>query len=388
MTDDRSLLATVLPALLAVGMIFLITGASLATLPLYLHAELGFGADVVGAVAGAQFVSAVIARIWSGRMADHKGPKAAMLAGLALSFAAGGFYLTSVLLKAAPSTALASLVVARVLLGGAESFIITAGQSWGLALAGQDRAGAVIGWTGTALYVALAVGGPLGGALYAVMGFGGIAWITLVIPVLTAALILPRPGPVPVPKTDGKGPSVLAAVARPGMAAGLAGFSYSAMAFFSVLLFLDRGWQPTWAPFSAFAVALVLMRLAFSSLPDRLGGRKTALVFLSVQILGLAGLMQGGFETVALMASFLAGAGYAFIDPALGREAVRAVAPERVGRALGYYSAFFDLSMGVSGLLLGQIADRVGLWAVFLAAIVASALAAGLVGWWPKRVIT
>ena len=221
----------------------------------------------------------------------------------------------------------------------------------------------MIGWTGTAHYVALAVGGPLGAALYGVAGFGGIARITLVIPVLTAALILPRPGPMPVPKREGEGPSVLAAVARTGMAAGLAGFSYRAMAFFSVLLFLDRGWQPTWAPFSAFAVALVLMRLAFSSLPDRLGGRRTALVFLSVQMLGLAGLMQGTYETVALAASFLAGAGYAFIYPALGREAVRGVAPERVGRALGYYSAFFDLSMGVSGLLLGQIADRVGLWA-------------------------
>ena len=129
MTDDRSLLAAVLPALLAVGMIFLITGASLATLPLYIHTELGFGADVVGAVAGAQFVSAVISRLWSGRMADYSGPKAAMLAELAMSFAAGGFYLTSVLLKSTPSGALASLVVARVLLGGAESFIITSGQS-------------------------------------------------------------------------------------------------------------------------------------------------------------------------------------------------------------------------------------------------------------------
>ena len=63
MTDDRFLLAAVWPALLAVGMIFLITGASLAKLPLYIHAELGFGADVVGAVAGAQFVSAVISRL-------------------------------------------------------------------------------------------------------------------------------------------------------------------------------------------------------------------------------------------------------------------------------------------------------------------------------------
>lgn len=378
-SGERSLLASVLPALLAVAMIFLITGASLATLPLFLHTKLGFGADVVGAVAGAQFVSAVIARVWSGRTADHSGPKTAMLAGLALSLAAGGFYLAADLLKATPPLALAVLVVARVLLGGAESFIITASQSWGLALAGQNRAAAVIGWTGTALYVALAVGGPLGGALYAVTGFGGIAAMTLAIPVVTAALILPRPGPVPVPKTPGKGPSVLAAVARPGLAAGLAGFSYCAMAFFSVLLFLDRGWQPTWAPFSAFAVALVGMRLAFSGLPDRLSGRKTALVFLSVQMLGLAGLMQGVSEALALAASVLAGAGYAFIYPALGREAVRAVAPERVGRALGYYSACFDVSMGIAGLLLGQVADQVGLWAVFLLAVVASACAAAVV---------
>ena len=105
MTDDRALLAVALPALLAVGMIFLITGASLATLPLYIHTELGFGADVVGAVAGAQFVSALIARLWSGRMADHSGTKAAMLAGLAMRFVAGGFYLTSALLKATPSGA-------------------------------------------------------------------------------------------------------------------------------------------------------------------------------------------------------------------------------------------------------------------------------------------
>lgn len=384
MTNQRSLLLAALPALLAVAMVFLVTGASLATLPLYIHQKLGYGAGVVGMVAGAQFVCAMLSRIWAGQMADGQGPKAAMLWGLAMTLVAGCFYLGSTLLAATPAIALASLFTARLFLGGAESFIITSGQSWGLALAGQDRAAAVIGWTGTALYVSLAVGAPLGGALYGLMGFGGIAAITLVVPVLTLALILSASGPKPLPKTTGRAPSVLAAVARPGMAAGLAGFSYSSMAFFSVLLFLDRGWQPTWAPFSAFAVALVLMRLTFSSLPDRMGGRKTALLFLMVQIVSLAGLIQGSAESIALVASFMAGVGYAFIYPALGREAVRAVAPERVGRAVGYYSAFFDLSMGVSGLLLGLIADRIGLWAVFLAAIVASALAAALVTTLPR----
>jgi hypothetical protein len=41
-----------------------------------------------------------------------------------------------------------------------------------------------------------------------------------------------------------------------------------------VLLFLDRGWAPTWAPFSVFAVALILMPTVFAGLPDRWGRAK------------------------------------------------------------------------------------------------------------------
>ena len=102
MTETRALLVATLPALLAVALVFLITGASLATLPLYIHGQLGFGAGVVGAVAGAQFVSAVLSRLWSGRMADAKGPKAAMLVGLGLTLAAGVFYLGSAAMAGAP----------------------------------------------------------------------------------------------------------------------------------------------------------------------------------------------------------------------------------------------------------------------------------------------
>lgn len=385
MTDDRRIFLAFLPALLCIAMVFLITGASLATLPLYIHIQLGYSASVVGMVAAAQFVAAIISRVWAGRMADQKGPKSAMIVGLAFTFAAGAFYLGSALLAATPSTALIILIGARILLGGAESFIITSCQSWGLALSGRDRAAEVIGRVGVALYLSLALGGPFGSVIYATAGFGGIAMLTLLVPVGAVALVLPRPGPAPIAKTATKGQMVLAAVARAGVAAGLAGFAYSALAFFSVLLFLDRGWQPTWAPFSVFAVALILMRLVFPRLPDQIGARKTALIFLFVQMVGLASVIQGSFKVLALAGCFVAGIGYAFIYPALGREAVQSVPPERVGLALGYYSAFFDLSMGASGLLLGQVADHFGLWAVILAAILASALAAGLVSTLQRR---
>lgn len=123
------------------------------------------------------------------------------------------------------------------------------------------------------------------------------------------------------------------------------------------------------------------MRTLFAGM----GARKTTLIFLIVQMTGLSAMIQGRVRALALAGSFLAGIGYAFIYPALGREAVRSVAPERVGRALGNYSAFFDLSMGVSGLVLEQVADLIGLWAVFGVAIVTSALAASLVATLPRQ---
>jgi hypothetical protein len=218
----------------------------------------------------------------------------------------------------------------------------------------------VIGGAGIALFVSLALGGPLGSAMYAGAGLQRVSVFTLLISLESLGQIWRRPGPLRVPQITAEGPMVLAAVARAGVASGLAGFAYTALAFFSVLLFLDRGSAPTWAPFSVCAVALILMRTAVARLPDRMGAPKTALVLLFVQMAGLAAMTQGAAMGLALVGSFVAGIGYAFIYPALGREAVRSVAPERVGRALGYYSALLDLSLRVSGLLLGQVADRVG----------------------------
>ncbi len=93
---------------------------------------------------------------------------------------------------------------------------------------------------------------------------------------------------------------VLMAVARAGVASGLAGFIFSALAFFSVLLFLDRWWQPTWTPFSVFALVLILKRVLFGGLPDRFGPRETAPVFLVVRISGLAAMIQTSVMVLAL----------------------------------------------------------------------------------------
>jgi predicted MFS family arabinose efflux permease len=70
----------------------------------------------------------------------------------------------------------------------------------------------------------------------------------------------------------------------------------------------------------------------------------------------------------ALMATAgaaLAGLGYSLVYPGLGVEAVRGVAPEYRGLAMGLYTACLDLALGFGSPALGWIAGHANLDAVF-----------------------
>lgn len=63
----------------------------------------------------------------------------------------------------------------------------------------------------------------------------------------------------------------------------------------------------------------------------------------------------------------LAGLGYSLVYPGLGVEAVRRAPAESRGLAMGTYTAFLDVALGVGSPALGLIGGRFGLDAVFLA---------------------
>jgi MFS family permease len=126
--------AALLPILGAVFAAFLVIGMGMPVLPLHVHQGLDFGTFLVGLVTGSQFAAAILSRVWAGRQADTRGPKIAMIAGLAIAAAAGGLYLLSLTTLSRPTVSLAVLLVGRALLGIGESFIIIGGQSWALAI--------------------------------------------------------------------------------------------------------------------------------------------------------------------------------------------------------------------------------------------------------------
>jgi MFS family permease len=373
--DDR-VGASLLPLLAAIAMVFLETGAALSAVPLFVRDSLGFGPGVIGMAAGGQFVAAVVSRIWAGNRSDFRGPKQAVIAGLATASVAGLFYLVSVLLAPAPLVAAAALLTGRALLGGAHSFIITGAQAWGFLVAGPEHTAKVIGLTGSALFISLAVGAPLGSALQARWGFAAIALFTLLSPLVTLAAIVPMKSVrATTPRSRVALRQLIRPVLAPASAMALAGFGYSAMLTFSVLLFVERGWRPAWLTFSLFAAALVVARVTFGELPDRWGGARTATAFLAVQAVGLALIALSPSAVFAFAGSFVAGVGYAYIYPALGRIAVHRSPPERAGRAMAAFSAVFETALGVSSPLLGFTAAGFGTGSVFLIAAATSLLA-------------
>ncbi|MET4802239.1 arabinose transporter [Bradyrhizobium sp. LB11.1] len=373
--------ATLLPIMGVVFVAFLVIGIAMPVLPLHVHDGLGFGTFVVGLVAGSQFVASLISRPWAGHYSDGSGAKRAVVVGLLAAAASGVLYLTSLGFGDAPLKSVAILLLGRALLGAAESFIITAAVSWGLALVDVGSSGKVIAWVGSAMFAAFAIGAPAGSALYAAYGFPAIAVATAAAPLLTLLLVAPVPTVSPVQHARVSFAEVIGAVWVPGLGSALGSVGFGAVTTFVALLFASRGWDNGWLAYTAYAVAFILARIFFSHVADAIGGAKVALVCAVIEAAGQALIWLAVRPEMALAGAALTGFGFSLVYPGFGVEAVRRVPAQSRGLAMGAYTAFLDLAQGVASPALGLIAVGARLNVVFLASAV-TVLGAALVASW------
>src|SRR3954466_11619772 len=372
-------LAALLPIMTVIVVAYLVTGIAMPVLPIYVHQGLGLGTFVVGLVAGTQFAATLLSRLWAGRYAGRNGSKQAVLVGLPVAGAAGLLYIVSVRFASTPNTSVVILLLGRALLGVMESFVITGVLSWGVALAGPQNTGTVMSWVGTALYTAYAIGAPAGSLLYASHGFAAVGLATMLLPMATLGLVVPLRAIPPHPEGGPPLRDIVRAIWRPGVALALSGVGFAAITTFVPLLFLERGWSHAWLALTTFSIAFMVTRIAFGHLPDRIGGAKVALVCMVVEALGLGVVWQAPGVVVALTGVAVSGLGYALVYPGLGGVAVKSAPPQSRGAAMGTYTAFLDLSLGVASPSLGFIAQAVSLSAVFFVSalvVVATAAAA------------
>jgi MFS family permease len=379
--DPHPFTAPLLPIMGVVFVGFLVVGVAMPVLPLYVHDGLGFGPFVVGLVAGSQFAASLISRPWAGNYSDGRGAKRAVVLGLLAASASGLLYLCSLLIRHDPEASVAVLLLGRAVLGGAESFIITAAVSWGLAIVDRRNTGKVIAWIGSAMFAAFAIGAPVGSALYAGYGIVAIALVTALAPLATLPLIAPLPAVVPVLRARISFAKVFGQVWVPGFGSALGSVGFGAVTTFAALLFADRGWTQGWLAYTAYALAFILARVFFSHAADRFGGAKVALFYVLIETAGQALMWLAVRPELALLGAALTGFGFSLVYPGFGVEAVRRVPAQSRGLAMGAYTAFLDLAQGLASPALGLVAKAAGLNVVFLVSAI-TVLCAALVASW------
>lgn len=116
---------------------------------------------------------------------------------------------------------------------------------------------------------------------------------------------------------------------------------------------------------SVFGILFVAGRLVFSNAINRFGGINVAIVCLAVETLGLTIITLSSHPYFALIGAGITGLGFSLIFPALGVMAIKTVPSSNQGSALAGYGLFIDISLGITGPLIGSAADQFGLPYIF-----------------------
>jgi MFS family permease len=361
---------------------FLAIGAALPVLPGYVRGPL-HGSDLaVGIVVGAFAVTAVVCRPLAGRQADLRGRRIVLVAGALAMALGGGLYLLS--------SSVAGLVGARLMVGVGEGAVYTAGATWAVDLAPDDRRGLALGLFGLSVWGGLSLGPLAGELLRSGVGYDAVWTLTAVLPLAAAAIAVRLPEPLRPTLADEPPPMrwFPRAAHRPGLALALANVGYAALAGFVVLHLRARGIGGGATVFTAFAIAVFASRLVLSRVPDRAGARRTATAAGLIESLGLLVVALATSLTTALVGAVVIGIGFSMLFPALALMVVGDVGDDRRGSALGAFTAFFDIGVGLGGPLAGATASLAGYPAVFILAAAAALCTAALAASTAPRVLS
>ncbi|MDR3516193.1 MAG: MFS transporter [Azospirillaceae bacterium] len=359
---------------------YFIIGISFAILPTYVHVQLGYSYTVSGLVISIQYFATLASRAATGRQADRFGAKKTVLIGLA-GCTVSGLLLLPATLPLGAWWNLLPLAASRLMLGFSESYTATGATLWGMGRVGFHRTARVISWNGVATWGALAAGAPTGVMLDQTGGFTAVSWFITGFSALGFLLaLLPKPSPIvkgrPQPMR-----TVVWRVFPHGMGLALAGVGTAMIMSFITLFFGEHGWPNAALDLTVFGICFVGIRLLFARQIDRRGGLLVALISLAIETLGLTVLGLAGTPILAMVGTGLAGCGFSLIFPALGVVAVNRAGAANQGPALGIYTVFADVSLGVAGPVGGRLIARYDYPAAFLFGATAAAVAFLLTFW-------
>lgn len=345
---------------------FTSVGIAIHTLPLYTTGPIGSDEAGAGLAFGAFGITALVCRPFAGRLSDRRG-RLPLLVGGALLAGLG-----MLLLPLADS--LVVVVAIRLLQGVAEAAFFVASFALLADIAPPTRMGEALSYNSLGLYLGIAFGPPLGEVLLEEFGFDTAWYGATVLAVLAAGLSLVIVAPPPDASTDGHG----RLIHRPGIPASI-GFFASLAAISGFLAFAslhsaEVGLRNTSVALVTYGCVVVVCRIAFAKVPDRLPSLPLAAASLVAIGMGLVLMALWQSPAGLIIGAVVMAVGVTFSTPAFFSAIFATARPSERGAASGTASAFIDLGLGFGPIALGVVAGASGIpWALGVGAGIAFA---------------
>lgn len=373
-STENSIVKGLLPLVAIVFIGFLCIGIPLPALPLHVHGVLGFSVTTVGWVVGIQSLATILTRKFAGTYTDRHGPKRTVLIGLPLASLASVIYMLSTQI-ANSSVSLAVLFVGRLLMGPAESLFLTGAMAWGIGRIGAAKTGRVMAWQGIAMFAAVGLGSIVGVAIQPKFGFSGIAVVTFMLSLASLAIALSlKPLAKVVRKIEHDSLSmtaVLRVIWRFGLTLSLSSMPFTIITSFLVLFYMSNHWAGAGTAILGFCIGYIVVRLFFGHLPDRIDSIKIGVVSAIIELIGQLLVWYAHTPVLAGIGAVLTGLGVSLIFPAMGVQAIAAIPGHSRGIAVASLLAFYDVSLGLTGPVVGAFIDVWGYRSAFLAGALA-----------------
>jgi predicted MFS family arabinose efflux permease len=346
---------------------FTAVGVAVFALPLYVTGPVGGDEVGAGLAFGVFAVSALVLRPFAGRLADVYGRLPLLLGGAVLAAVS--------LALIALVESLVAIIALRLLAGVAEAAFFVAGFAALADLAPPKRLGEALSYNSLGLYLGIALGPPLGEVLVRNWGYGpawlGAAGLALLAAGLTLVIGETREDAPPdaSPRRIIHWPAVPISIGFIASIAAIGGF----LAFAS--LYATRvGLSPTSVALLVYGGVVVVCRIAFARVPDRLPSLPLGAASLGVIGVGLAIMTLWQSPVGLLLGVTVMAVGVTFSTPAFFAAIFSTATPSQRGAASGTASAAVDLGLGLGPIALGFLAGPFGIpWAFAAAAAIAFA---------------
>lgn len=349
---------------------YLCIGLPLAILPIFITKTLGYSTIMAGIVISLQYVATFLTRGWSGTLIDKYGPRLSVYISMSCLALSGVLLYLTYLSRSQAFLSLFILIIARLVTGCGEGFIGASPITWAMLVAGEKQTATIISYNGIASYGGLALGATLGVYLNQHIGMYAIAFLTLLLGTLGYFLAARKPNVI-APASDQTAANstsflrVLIKVAPYGICLMLAGLGFGTISNFITLYYDHFHWDHAALCLTVFSVLFIVGRMFFSNAINDYGGVKVAMACLACETIGLLVLALFQQPYFALAGAAITGFGFSLMFPSLGVEAVKLFSSDRSGAAIAAYGLFIDISLGITGPLIGGLIESFGIEYMF-----------------------